>query len=130
MAFIEAYSIPGAAISINGQSVSAITFNGVHRGFVEVAGIGPQGAKGDQGEQGPQGEQGIPGEAGTDDAFYLHDQMIAASTWNITHNLDKYPSVTVVTSAGDEVEGDVTYPSINTVQINFSAAFGGKAYLN
>lgn len=87
---------------------------------------GPKGEKGDQGDIGPTGPQGPQGE----DAFYEHDQMIAAATWNITHNLSKYPSVTVVTSAGDEVEGDVSYPSANTVQLNFSASFAGKAYLN
>lgn len=91
---------------------------------------GPKGDKGDTGDTGPQGEQGEQGEAGTGDAFYLHDQMIAASTWNITHNLNKYPSVTIVTSAGDEVEGDVNYVNTNTVTLNFSASFSGKAYLN
>lgn len=136
MSFIEAYSLPGPAISANANSQSAITFNGVHRAFVEVTGIGPQGIpgpQGDPGEQGPQGEQGEPGVDGVDgtnDAFYLHNQMSASATWNITHNLGKYPSVTVVNSAGDEVIGDVNYPSINTVTINFSAANGGKAFLN
>lgn len=136
MSVIEAYSIPGAAISVDGQSVSVITFNGVKRSFVEVSGIGPQGPKGDKGDkgdtgdQGEQGEPGIPGQDGTDDAFYLHDQMIAATTWNITHNLGKYPSVTVVNSAGDEVVGNLSYVSTNALQINFSAANSGKAYLN
>jgi hypothetical protein len=87
---------------------------------------GPKGEKGDTGDTGAQGPQGDPGT----DAFYLHNQMSASATWNITHNLNKYPSVTIVNSAGDEVIGDVNYPSINTVQINFSAANGGKAYLN
>jgi hypothetical protein len=91
---------------------------------------GPKGAKGDTGDTGLQGPQGEQGEPGTGDAFYLHDQMIAASTWTITHNLNKYPSVTIVTSAGDEVEGDVSFPTINTVTLNFSASFSGKAYLN
>lgn len=133
MSYIEAYSEPGPAISANGNNQSVITFNGVHRSFVEVTGIGPKGDKGDTGDtgpQGPQGDPGPPGQDGTDDAFYLHNQMIASATWNITHNLNKYPSVTIVNSAGDEVIGDVSYPSINSVTINFSAANGGKAYLN
>ncbi len=93
---------------------------------------GPKGNTGDTGPQGPvgpQGEQGEPG-AGQTDAFYLHNQMIASATWTVTHNLNKYPSVTVVTSAGDEVIGDLSYTNANTIQLTFSAAFAGKAYLN
>lgn len=80
------------------------------------------------GMRGPQGIQGPPGV--DDDKHYAHDQMIASSTWTIMHNMNKYPSVTVVTSAGDEVEGDVNYTSANALVLSFSAAFAGKAYLN
>jgi hypothetical protein len=76
--------------------------------------------------RGVQGIQGPPGE----DAHYTHDQMIAASTWTINHGLNKYPSVTIVTSGGDEVEGDINYTSLNVVTATFTSAFGGKAYLN
>ena|SRR5688572_16426112 len=112
-----------------------VTINGQQSAFMEVTGLGltgpegPQGIQGEVGPEGPQGPQGEPGPGGSD-AFYEHSQMIAAATWNITHNLNKYPSVTIVTSAGDEVEGDVSYPTINSVQLNFSASFAGKAYLN
>lgn len=61
---------------------------------------------------------------------YTHEQAIAAATWNITHNLNKYPSVTVVDSGGTVVSGNVTYIDNNTVELNFNAAFKGTAYLN
>jgi hypothetical protein len=64
------------------------------------------------------------------DLNYLHDQAAASDTWTITHNLSKYPSVTVVDTAGDEVEGAVNYISANQLVVTFSAAFSGKAYLN
>lgn len=67
MSYIEAYSIPGPAISANGNKQSVITFNGVRRAFVEVAGIGPQGAKGEKGDQGEPGQQGQQGEPGIGD---------------------------------------------------------------
>lgn len=91
-----------------------------------VQGIqGPEGPEGDVGPQGPQGEPGVDG-----DKHYSHEQMVASATWTINHGLEKYPSVTVVTSGGDEVEGDVSYPSLNIVTVTFTSAFGGKAYLN
>lgn len=62
---------------------------------------------------------------------YTHLQSAPAATWTINHNMDKYPSVSVVTSAGDIVGGaEVNYINKNKLTISFSAAFSGKAYLN
>ena len=63
-------------------------------------------------------------------ATYTHTQASASSTWTITHNLNCFPSVTVVDSAGSVVIGDVVYISANVVSVTFIAAFAGKAYLN
>jgi hypothetical protein len=63
-------------------------------------------------------------------ANYIHIQSIASTTWNITHNLNKFASVTVVDSADNVVYGNVQYISMTQIQVTFSAAFGGKAYLN
>lgn len=69
-------------------------------------------------------------EPGGDDKSYIHIQSTAAEEWNISHNLDKYPAVTVVDSAGTTVMGECEYIDKNTVKLSFSAAFSGKAYLN
>jgi hypothetical protein len=61
---------------------------------------------------------------------YTHTQTSASATWVITHNLNCFPSVSVVDSAGTVVFGDVEYLSSNVVRVTFVAAFGGKAYLN
>ena len=63
-------------------------------------------------------------------ATYIHNQDVSSDTWNVKHNLNKYPSVTVIDSGDNVVYGDVKYIDKNNLQINFSAAFGGKAYLN
>lgn len=63
-------------------------------------------------------------------ATYVHEQGTSASTWTITHGLNKYPSVTVVDSAGTKVECVVTYIDSNECELKFNAAFKGKAYLN
>lgn len=67
---------------------------------------------------------------GGGDKHFRHQQLTAATVWQITHNLGKYPSVTVLTSAGQNVIGEVEYPSLNTVRITFTQAFAGDVYLN
>lgn len=61
---------------------------------------------------------------------YVWDQDSVADTWVIPHNLDKYPSATVVDSGKNVNIGDITYDSKNQITIRFSAPFSGEAYLN
>lgn len=61
---------------------------------------------------------------------FVYEQGVASSEWEINHNLNKYPSVTVVDSAGNEVIAEVNYTSMNTCVVTMTAAFKGKAYLN
>ena len=61
---------------------------------------------------------------------YVHVQNEASSIWVVEHQMGRYPSVTVVDSAGTMVFGDVIYDNENQVTITFTAAFSGKAYLN
>jgi hypothetical protein len=65
-----------------------------------------------------------------DDKNFVFTQTNATNVWNITHNLNKYPSVMVTDSAGTVVEGDITYTSLNDVVITFKSGFKGKAILN
>jgi hypothetical protein len=67
---------------------------------------------------------------GVNDKHYMHNQVVASSSWEITHNLGKHPSVSIVDSGGNWVIGDIAYTNENTLTINFTAAFSGKAYLN
>lgn len=61
---------------------------------------------------------------------YVHIQIAAATTWDITHDLNKYPSVTAVDTGGNVVVGDVEYITTSHIRVHFSAEFSGKAYLN
>lgn len=90
-------------------------------------------APGPQGPQGVVGATGATGPAGADGrshATYVHSQQVASNTWTITHNLDCFPPVQVVDSAGNEVIGDVDYISNNQLVLTFTSAFAGVAYLN
>jgi hypothetical protein len=64
------------------------------------------------------------------DQTYVFVQSVPATTWTITHNLNKYPSVSVVNINNVVMYGDVTYLNTNQLQIEFSAGFSGKAYMN
>lgn len=64
------------------------------------------------------------------DLNYIHNQTEASDEWVIVHNLNKYPAVSIIDSAGDEVEGNVHYDSLNQVTITFIGAFKGTATLN
>ena len=57
-------------------------------------------------------------------------QGVPSATWIIQHNLNKYPSATVVDSGKNVNIGDITYDSKNQITIRFSAPFSGEAYLN
>lgn len=61
---------------------------------------------------------------------HVHTQAAPATQWAITHNLGKYPSVSVVDSSEQEVIGEVEYLSDSALIVRFSAAFSGKAYIN
>lgn len=64
------------------------------------------------------------------DANYYYEQTEASNEWVIVHNLNKYPAVSIVDSAGDEVIGNVHYDSLNQVTLTFAGAFKGNATLN
>ena len=82
------------------------------------------------------GDEDVQLEAGTqtrvisEDKNYLHIQSVASDEWIINHNLNKYPSVTVLDSSGSEVIGEVTHIDKNNLIIKFAGGFSGKATLN
>lgn len=75
---------------------------------------------------GPPGAQGPPGEATT----FVFTEGAPSTVWTIKHDLKRFPSVTVIDTAGDEVQGITEYVSNNELKIVFSAAVTGTAYLN
>lgn len=62
-------------------------------------------------------------------SFYEHIQSTPATTWNISHNLGKKPSVTIQDNFGNNVIADVTYVNNNNLTINFITSVEGSAYL-
>lgn len=64
------------------------------------------------------------------DKNFVYVQHEASDNWIIEHNLNKYPSVTVMDSANNVIVGDVYYIDLNNLQITFFAEITGKATLN
>lgn len=64
------------------------------------------------------------------DKNFVYVQATSSNIWEITHNLNKYPAVTVVDSGGSVVVGEIVYIDENNVRITFVSAFSGKAYFN
>jgi len=61
---------------------------------------------------------------------FIFTQTVAATVWNVNHNLGKFPSISVVDTANTVVAGQYEYTDNNNVILKFSAGFAGKAYLN
>jgi len=64
------------------------------------------------------------------DLTYVHTQGVSATTWNVTHNLGKYPAVTVIDSGGTEFEAEITHTSTNALTVSLALAVTGTATCN
>lgn len=71
--------------------------------------------------QGPQGPAGSGG--------YIHTQSAASTTWTINHNMGFRPSVELLDSGSQEIDGDVSHPSVNQTVVTLNPASAGLARL-
>ena len=76
------------------------------------------------------GVMGPPGADGAVGGAYEHLQAIPSDTWTVSHGLGYWPNVAIVDTLGRQVQGEVSYPDLNTVVISFTAAFSGRAFLS
>ena len=67
---------------------------------------------------------------GENDKAHIHTQLVASSSWTVSHGLAKFPSVTVVDDGDNVIYGDVVYTNQNELTINFTSSVSGKAYIN
>lgn len=67
----------------------------------------------------------------TPPVYFRWVQATAALIWTIPHNLGFYPAgVRVEDTDGIDIVGEVSYPDINTVRIEFNSPVAGVAYLS
>jgi hypothetical protein len=65
-----------------------------------------------------------------EDKNFVYTQAVPSASWTVTHNLNKFPSVSVVDTANTQIFTIAEYIDTNTLILTFSAAFAGKAYMN
>ena len=68
--------------------------------------------------------------SGAGDKTFTFTQPTPSVQWTIQHNLNKFPSVSVVNNNNILMYGNTTYVDTNNLIITFTAGFSGKAYLN
>lgn len=59
---------------------------------------------------------------------FIFMQSTPLNSWVIQHDLNCYPQVIVTDTAGNVINGDITYNSPNQVTVSFSAPIAGRAY--
>tara|TARA_R110000772_G_scaffold260551_1_gene378592 strand:+ start:661 stop:1374 length:714 start_codon:yes stop_codon:yes gene_type:complete len=64
------------------------------------------------------------------DKTFIFSQPTPSVFWEVQHNLNKFPSVSVVNNNNVLMYGDTSYIDKNNLTITFSAGFSGKAYIN
>lgn len=72
---------------------------------------------------------GPQGPAGANAAAYVHQQLTASASWTINHNLGYKPSVELLNTGSQEIEGDVVHTNVNQTLVAFSGAVAGQARL-
>ena len=73
---------------------------------------------------------GSPGDKGDIGGVYEHNQSAVSDVWVINHNLGYNPNVTIMDSGGSQVEAELWYNNLNSLEVRFSHGMSGKAYLS
>jgi hypothetical protein len=61
--------------------------------------------------------------------YYTHTQGVDSTTWTVAHGLNRYPSVTIIDSAGTQLYAAVKHIDKNNLLITFNAVTSGIAEL-
>ena len=71
--------------------------------------------------EGPQGPAG--------GAAFVYQQVAPATVWTINHNLGYKPSVELLDSGSQEIDGEIAHPSNNQTVVTLNPASAGLARL-
>lgn len=71
--------------------------------------------------------QGPAGPAGPIGSQYQHTQAVASDVWTINHNLGFRPNITLTTTGGLEVWGELLHTGTNQAIATFDTPLAGLA---
>jgi hypothetical protein len=74
-----------------------------------------------------KGDKGDDGDPGDSASRYVHTQALASETWLVNHNFGFFPSASVFTTGGLEIEAEVQNLNVNQTEIRLSVAMSGYA---
>jgi hypothetical protein len=61
---------------------------------------------------------------------HYHQQDVPSSIWYITHNLGKLPQITIYDASNKPVIADLVNVGTSTIEVHFSSATSGAAFLS
>jgi len=70
---------------------------------------------------GPQGPAGL--------SPFIYLQPIPTTTWVINHGLGYRPSVELINAGSQEIDGEISHPTVNQTVITLNPATAGQARL-
>jgi len=117
----------------NNHCTFTLTGSGTDNGTWWTLPVGPSSASGVPPSNNQATDVGIfliGGSGGTGASTFIFTQGTPLATWNIPHNLNRWPSVSVVDSGGSVVIPSILYVDANNITVTFGSATSGKAYLN
>lgn len=115
-----------ATVQVNHPDITVSLYNGGKRG-VPGAGVPDGGNTGEVLTKTDGGTAWLASE-GEDKNFTTTFSNQAEVL--VTHNLNKYPAITVLDSANDVVVGEVEYINLNAIRLAFSSSFTGRVTCN
>lgn len=62
--------------------------------------------------------------------YFEHHQITPATTWTVSHGMNKKPSVSCFDESDNTLLGDISFTNDNIAVITFSEAVNGWAYFN
>lgn len=115
---------PGGGSTIHtGSGLPTAAIGGIGDYYVDTVGDDLYGPKTSDAAPWPLAMETVVVPADT----YTHVQSVPAAVWTIAHGLDFPPNITIVDSAGNQVEGDITFLPGEAIA-SFSVAFAGRAF--
>ena len=61
---------------------------------------------------------------------FVYETSHKMASWEINHNLNKFPNITLVDMANNMIMGEVKYVDLNRVIVSFTEPICGKAFLS